>query len=141
MTLEQYWAEALGELRIGQLRTLIQDTKPGTIILPGNMSVAVVGATFKEPWVAVSGPELTVLLDEIESSADLDVDRLAAAMRAAEPYKRSFGGPDCDCPQDGAEAGGSICNGHDDRDEQAASFAAEYRRLGAAATGEGERHE
>jgi hypothetical protein len=60
--------EALGGLRIKQLRALIRDTEPGHIILPGNMSLAMRGVMFDEPWVALSGPELTILLDELEAS-------------------------------------------------------------------------
>lgn len=60
--------EALGSLRIDQLRALIRDTKPRTIILPGWMALALRGPNFEDPWVALSGPELTILLDELEES-------------------------------------------------------------------------
>ena len=35
--------EALGNLRIAQLRALIEFTRPGTITLPGNMALALKG--------------------------------------------------------------------------------------------------
>jgi len=59
--------EALGKVRIGQLRALIKETEPHHIILPGPMNLAMRGTTFDEPWVAISGPELTILLDELEA--------------------------------------------------------------------------
>jgi hypothetical protein len=58
-------SERLGDVRLAQLRALIEFTEPGTIRLPGNTSLMIMGAPFKEPWIAISASELTILLDEL----------------------------------------------------------------------------
>lgn len=51
----------------------------------------------------------------------IDEKRLAAAMRAVEPYLRTYSfGSECGC-------GDGVCRGHDRRDEEAAAIAAAYR--------------
>ena len=59
----------------------------------------------------------------------LDVDRLAAATRAAFPNIKSYGGDDCDCRQTDATLGSTTCFGHDRHDFEARAIAVEYDRL------------